>query len=127
MRHRQSGRKLKRNAAKRRGLLANQAKSLIEHERITTTVPKAKELRRYLEPLITRAKEATVYRKRLAFAKLQSRKAVVKLFDELGPRYRERPGGYTRILKTGHRKGDSAPMAVIELIDRPSESGGKPR
>ncbi len=127
MRHRQSGRKLKRNAAQRRSLLANQAKSLIEHERITTTVPKAKELRRYLEPLITRAKEATVHRKRLAFAKLQSRRAVVKLFDELGPRYRERPGGYTRILRAGHRKGDSAPLAVIELVERSSETGGKSR
>jgi len=119
MRHRQSGRKLQRPAAKRRSLLANQAKSLIEHERITTTVPKAKELRRYLEPLITRAKESSVHRKRLAFAKLQDRRAVSKLFDELGPRYRERPGGYTRILKAGYRTGDSAPLAVIELVDRP--------
>lgn len=119
MRHRQSGRKLQRPAAKRRSLLANQAKSLIEHERITTTVPKAKELRRYLEPLITRAKESSVHRKRLAFAKLQDRRAVSKLFDELGPRYQERPGGYTRILKAGYRTGDSAPLAVIELVDRP--------
>lgn len=119
MRHRQAGRKLNRPAAQRRSLMANQAKSLIEHERITTTVPKAKELRRYLEPLITRAKESSVHRKRLAFAKLQDRRAVSKLFDELGPRYKERPGGYTRILKAGFRNGDSAPMAVIELVDRP--------
>lgn len=122
MRHRQSGRKFNRPAAQRRSLLANQAKSLIEHERITTTVPKAKELRRYLEPLITRAKESSVHRKRLVFAKLQDRRAVSKLFDELGPRYKERPGGYTRILKAGFRSGDSAPMAVIELVDRPEQA-----
>ncbi len=118
MRHGKSGRKLKRSTAHRKAMLSNQAKSLIEHERITTTVPKAKELRRYVEPLITKAKESSVHRKRLAFKKLQDRGAVRKLFDELGPRYKDRPGGYTRILKAGFRHGDSAPMAVIELVER---------
>ncbi|MFB6259822.1 MAG: 50S ribosomal protein L17 [Thiohalorhabdaceae bacterium] len=119
MRHRKSGRKLKRSASERKALLSNQAKSLIEHESITTTVPKAKELRRYVEPLVTKAKESSVHRKRQAFGKLQDRKAVAKLFDELGPRYSQRPGGYTRILKAGYRDGDNAPMAVIEFVHRP--------
>ncbi|MFA9459668.1 50S ribosomal protein L17 [Thiohalorhabdus methylotrophus] len=119
MRHRKSGRKLNRRASQRKALLTNQAKSLIEHERITTTVPKAKELRRFVEPMITKAKENTVHRKRLAFSKLQDRGAVGKLFDELGPRFQERAGGYTRILKAGYREGDNAPMAIIELVDRP--------
>ncbi|MFP4560281.1 MAG: 50S ribosomal protein L17 [Thiohalorhabdus sp.] len=119
MRHRKSGRKLNRRASQRKALLQNQAKSLIEHERITTTVPKAKELRRYVEPMITKAKENTVHRKRLAFAKLQDRRAVGKLFDDLGPRFQQRSGGYTRILKAGYREGDNAPMAIIELVDRP--------
>lgn len=122
MRHRNSGRKLKRSSSQRKALLSNQAKSLIEHERITTTVPKAKELRRYVEPMVTKAKEASVHRKRQAFSKLQDRKAVAKLFDEIGPRYGQRPGGYTRILKAGYRDGDNAPMAVIEFVDRPEAS-----
>ncbi|HKJ87381.1 MAG TPA: 50S ribosomal protein L17 [Gammaproteobacteria bacterium] len=119
MRHRKSGRKLNRRASQRKALITNQAKSLIEHERITTTVPKAKELRRYVEPLITKAKESSVHRKRLAFSKLQDRDIVRKLFDDLGPRYQDRPGGYTRILKAGFREGDNAPLAIIELVDRP--------
>lgn len=124
MRHRKSGRKLGRNASQRKALLSNQAKSLIEHERITTTVPKAKELRRFVEPLVTRAKESSVHGKRQAFAKLQDRPAVSKLFDELGPRFRDRKGGYTRILKAGYRDGDNAPMAVIEFVDRPEAAEG---
>ncbi|HKJ70286.1 MAG TPA: 50S ribosomal protein L17 [Gammaproteobacteria bacterium] len=119
MRHRKSGRKLGRTAAQRKALLSNQAKSLIEHERITTTVPKAKELRRFVEPMVTKAKESSVHRKRQAFAKLQDRSAVSKLFDELAPRYGQRNGGYTRILKAGYRDGDNAPLAVIEFVDRP--------
>ena len=119
MRHRKSGRKLNRTASQRKALMSNQAKSLIEHERITTTVPKAKELRRFVEPMLTKAKEPSVHRKRQAFAKLQDRKAVSKLFDELAPRFEQRPGGYTRILKAGFRDGDNAPMAVIEFVDRP--------
>jgi len=119
MRHRKSGRKLNRDAAHRKAMLSNQAKSLIEHERITTTLPKAKELRRMVEPMITKAKDASVHRKRMAFSKLQDRKAVSKLFDELAPRYASRPGGYTRILKAGYRNGDNAPLAVVELVDRP--------
>lgn len=125
MRHGKSGRKLKRNASHRKAMLSNQAKSLIEHERITTTVPKAKELRRYVEPLITKAKESSVHRKRLVFKKLQDRRAVSKLFDDLGPRFKDRPGGYTRILKAGFRDGDSAPLAVIELVDRPQAEGAE--
>ena len=119
MRHRKSGRKLGRTAAERKAMISNQAKSLIEHERITTTVPKAKELRRFVEPLVTKAMDSSVHRKRQAFAKLQDRSAVSKLFDELAPRYSQRPGGYTRILKAGYRDGDNAPMAVIEFVDRP--------
>jgi len=119
MRHRKSGRKLNRDAAHRKAMLSNQAKSLIEHERITTTLPKAKELRRMVEPMITKAKDASVHRKRMAFSKLQDRQAVSKLFDELAPRYSNRPGGYTRIVKAGYRHGDNAPMAVVELVDRP--------
>lgn len=119
MRHRKSGRKFNRRASQRKAMLTNQVKSLIEHERITTTVPKAKELRREVEPMITKAKENSVHRKRLAFKKLQDRTAVGKLFDEIAPRYKERAGGYTRILKAGYREGDNAPMAIIELVDRP--------
>jgi large subunit ribosomal protein L17 len=122
MRHRKAGRKLGRNATQRKAMISNQAKSLIEHERITTTVPKAKELRRFVEPLVTKAKDASVHRKRQAFAKLQDRGAVSKLFDELAPRYDKRPGGYTRILKAGYRDGDNAPMAVIEFVDRPESA-----
>jgi len=119
MRHRKSGRKLNRDAAHRKAMLSNQAKSLIEHERITTTLPKAKELRKVVEPMITKAKEDSVHRKRMAFAKLQDRKAVSKLFDVLAPRYASRPGGYTRIMKAGYRHGDNAALAVVELVDRP--------
>lgn len=117
MRHGKSGRKLKRNASHRKALLSNQAKSLIEHERIQTTEPKAKELRRYVEPLITKAKEPSVHQKRTVFGKLQDKGVVRKLFHEVAPRFRNRPGGYTRIIKAGYRDGDSAPMAIIEFVD----------
>jgi large subunit ribosomal protein L17 len=119
MRHRKSGRKLKRTASHRKALLANQAKSLIREERITTTLPKAKELRSYVEPLVTKAKEPSLHRKRQAVGRLGDREVVSKLFDVLGPRYKQRPGGYTRILKAGYRDGDNAPLAVIEFVDRP--------
>jgi large subunit ribosomal protein L17 len=119
MRHRKAGRKLNRNASHRKALLANQAKSLIREERITTTLPKAKELRSYVEPLVTKAKEPTLHRKRQIIGRLGDRKLVSKLFDELGPRYKQRSGGYTRILKAGYRDGDNAPLAVIEFVDRP--------
>ena len=102
-------------------MFANMCVSLIEHEQIQTTVPKAKELRRFIEPLVTRAREDTVANRRLVFAQLRSKDAVGKLFTELGPRYRERPGGFTRIAKTGYRQGDSAPVCVIEFVDRPLE------
>ncbi len=119
MRHRKAGRKLNRNSAHRKAMFRNMAVSLIEHELIKTTLPKAKELRRVAEPLITMAKEDSVARRRRAFAKLRSDAAVGKLFTELGPRYKERPGGYLRILKCGYRPGDKAPMAYVELVDRP--------
>ncbi|AIA54527.1 LSU ribosomal protein L17p [Acidithiobacillus caldus ATCC 51756] len=99
--------------------------SLFQHERIVTTLPKAKELRRFAEPMITLAKEATVARRRLAFARLRDRAAVVKLFDELGPHYRSRPGGYLRIVKNGFRAGDNAPMAIVELVDREGRAPGE--
>ena len=118
MRHRKSGRHLNRTSAHRKAMFSNMAASLIEHESIKTTVPKAKELRRVAEPLITLAKEDTVANRRLAFARLRSKAAVGKLFSELGPRYLTRPGGYTRILKAGHRHGDAAPIAFIELVGR---------
>jgi len=119
MRHRNSGRQLNRNSTHRKAMFRNMAASLIEHELIKTTVPKAKELRRVAEPLITMAKEDNVAKRRLAFARLRSDAAVGKLFGELGPRYKERTGGYLRILKCGHRPGDKAPMAFVELVDRP--------
>ena len=119
MRHRKSGRQLNRNSAHRQAMFRNMAVSLVEHEIIKTTLPKAKELRRVAEPLITLAKDDTVSNRRLAFARTRSKEAVGKLFSELGPRYQERPGGYTRILKCGYRPGDAAPMAYIELVDRP--------
>ena len=122
MRHRKSGRHLNRNSSHRNAMFSNMANSLFEHEIIKTTLPKAKELRRVAEPLITMAKEDSVAKRRLAFARLRDKAAVGKLFNELGPRYKERAGGYTRILKCGYRPGDSAPMAYIELVDRP-ESG----
>jgi len=119
MRHRKSGRQLNRNSAHRQAMFRNMANSLFEHELIKTTLPKAKELRRVAEPLITMAKDDSVAKRRLAFARLRDQAAVAKLFAELGPRYRERPGGYLRILKCGYRPGDRAPMAFVELVDRP--------
>jgi large subunit ribosomal protein L17 len=119
MRHRKSGRHLNRTSSHRQAMFRNMAVSLIEHEIIKTTVPKAKELRRVAEPLITLAREDSVANRRLAFSRTRSKAAVGKLFVELGPRYLERPGGYTRILKCGFRPGDAAPMAYIELVDRP--------
>ena len=120
MRHRKSGRHLNRTSSHRRAMFRNMAASLIEHEVIKTTVPKAKELRRVAEPLITLAREDSVANRRLAFSRTRSKAAVGKLFNELGPRYQQRPGGYTRILKCGFRAGDAAPMAYIELVGRPT-------
>lgn len=119
MRHRQSGRQLNRNSSHRKAMFRNMAVSLFRHELIRTTVPKAKELRRTAEPLITMAKSDSVANRRLAFSRLRDSGIVNKLFTELGPRYQERPGGYLRILKTGFRPGDAAPMAMVELVDRP--------
>lgn len=119
MRHRQSGRQLNRNSAHRKAMFRNMTSSLVEHELIRTTLPKAKELRRYAEPLITLAKQDSVANRRLALIRTGSKRAVGKLFTELGPRYKERPGGYLRILKAGYRSGDSAPMAYVELVNRP--------
>ncbi|NVJ67335.1 MAG: 50S ribosomal protein L17 [Gammaproteobacteria bacterium] len=119
MRHRKSGRQLNRNSSHRKAMFKNMTASLIEHELIRTTLPKAKELRRVAEPLITLAKNDTVANRRLAFARIRNNAAVAKLFAELGPRYQERPGGYLRILKCGNRPGDNAPMAYVELVDRP--------
>lgn len=125
MRHRKSGRKLNRTSAHRKAMFRNMSASLFEHEIIKTTLPKAKELRRHAEPLITLAKEDTVANRRLAFARLgnnhRARAVVTKLFEELGPRYKNRNGGYLRILKCGFRPGDNAPMAYVELVDRPVE------
>lgn len=120
MRHGQGLRKLNRTSEHRQAMLRNMMNSLIEHEVIKTTVPKAKELRRVVEPMITLAKEATVANRRLAFNRLRSRDSVTKLFNDLGPRFKARPGGYTRILKMGFRVGDNAPMALVELVDRPA-------
>ena len=119
MRHRHSGRKLNRTDAHRNAMFRNMAVSLVEHEVIKTTLPKAKELRGVIEPLITRAKTDSVAQRRLVFSRLRDKAAVGKLFTELGPRYKERPGGYLRILKCGFRAGDNAPMALVELVDRP--------
>lgn len=121
MRHQKSGRKLNRNSAHRKAMFRNMASSLIEHEIIKTTVPKAKELRRVAEPLITLAKKDSVAHRRQAFDRLRNREVVTKLFNELGPRYSDRPGGYLRIMKCGYRAGDNAPMAYVELVDRPVE------
>jgi large subunit ribosomal protein L17 len=123
MRHLKSGRKLNRNSSHRKAMFSNMTASLIEHEVIKTTLPKAKELRRVAEPLITLAKTDSVANRRLAFSRLRSDAAVGKLFAELGPRYETRPGGYLRILKYGFRSGDQAPMAIVELVDRPEEVG----
>ncbi len=122
MRHRHSGRQLNRNSSHRKAMFRNMSVSLVEHELIKTTLPKAKELRRYAEPLITLAKEDSVANRRLAFSRTRSKDAVGKLFTELGPRYKSRPGGYIRILKCGLRAGDKAPMAYVELVDRPQEA-----
>lgn len=119
MRHRKSGRQLNRNSSHRQAMFKNMAGSLVKHEVIKTTLPKAKELRRVIEPLITMAKEDSVANRRLAFARTGDKEVVGKLFNELGPRYEACPGGYTRILKCGFRAGDNAPMAYVELVDRP--------
>ena len=121
MRHQKSGRKLNRNSSHRKAMFRNMASSLFEHEIIKTTVPKAKELRRVAEPLITLAKEDSVAHRRQAFDRLRDRDVVTKLFNELGPRYAERPGGYLRIMKCGYRAGDKAPMAYVELVDLPQQ------
>ncbi len=122
MRHGHGLRKLNRTSEHRLAMLRNMMHSLIEHEAIKTTLPKAKELRRVIEPMITLAKEPTVANRRLAFNRLRDRDSVTKLFNDLGPRFRTRPGGYTRILKMGFRVGDNAPMAFVELVDRPEVS-----
>jgi large subunit ribosomal protein L17 len=119
MRHRQSGRQLNRNSSHRKAMFRNMTASLVEHELIKTTLPKAKELRGFAEPLITLAKNDNVANRRLAFDRVRDKAAVGKLFTELGPRYKARPGGYIRILKCGYRTGDKAPMAYVELVDRP--------
>jgi len=121
MRHRHSGRQLNRNSSHRKAMFRNMTASLLEHEVIKTTLPKAKELRRVAEPLITLAKKDSVANRRLAFDRLRCKTAVGKLFGDIGPRFEERPGGYTRILKCGYRTGDKAPMAYIELVDRQLE------
>ncbi|WP_430457598.1 50S ribosomal protein L17 [Rheinheimera sp.] len=125
MRHRKSGRQLNRNSSHRQAMFRNMASSLVKHEIIKTTLPKAKELRRVIEPLITLAKNDSVANRRLAFARTRDKEVVGLLFNVLGPRYNTRPGGYTRILKCGFRTGDNAPMAYIELVDRP-EVGALP-
>jgi large subunit ribosomal protein L17 len=122
MRHQKSGRKLGRTSSHRQAMFRNMAVSLFRHEQIRTTLPKAKELRRVAEPLITMAKNPTMARRRLAFARLRDKDIVGKLFDELAPRYKARPGGYTRILKCGFRRGDNAPMAYVQLVDQPTET-----
>ena len=122
MRHRKTGRQLNRNSPHRKAMFQNMTVSLLRHELIKTTLPRAKELRRMAEPFITMAKSDSVHKRRLAFDRLRDRDVVSKLFNELGPRYRERPGGYLRILKTGYRAGDNAPMAYVELVDRPQDS-----
>ena len=119
MRHRHSGRQLNRNSSHRKAMFRNMTVSLVEHELIKTTLPKAKELRGYAEPLITLSKNDSVANRRLAFNRLRDKQAVGKLFTELGERYKDRPGGYLRIMKCGFRAGDNAPMAYVELLDRP--------
>lgn len=120
MRHRLSNRKLNRTSSHRAALLRNLSNALLKHEAIKTTLPKAKELRKVVEPLITLGKKPTLANRRLAFSRLRDRDMVVKLFDDLGPRFMNRPGGYVRILKFGYRQGDNAPMAYVELVDRPA-------
>lgn len=119
MRHRESGRRLNRNSSHRKAMFRNMTCSLLRHELIKTTLPKAKELRRVAEPIITLGKSDSVSKRRLAFDRLRDKEMVGKLFNELGPRYQDRPGGYLRILKCGYRAGDKAPMAYVELVDRP--------
>ena len=119
MRHRKSGRQLNRNSAHRKAMFRNMTCSLLRHELIKTTLPKAKELRRVAEPIITLGKNDSVAKRRLAFSRLRDKEVVGKLFTEIGPRYQDRPGGYLRILKCGYRPGDKAPMAYVELVDRP--------
>ncbi len=122
MRHRKSGRRLGRNSSHRKAMYRNMAASLFLHETIRTTLPKAKELRRVAEPLITLAKQDGVSRRRLAFSRLRDDVAVGKLFNEIGPRFKDRPGGYLRILKMGYRAGDAAPMALVQLMDQPDNT-----
>jgi len=123
MRHRKAGRQLNRNSSHRKAMFKNMANSLIDHEVIRTTLPKAKELRRFIEPIITASKTDSVAKRRLIFSRLRDRDSVTKLFNTIAPRYKERPGGYLRILKCGYRTGDAAPMAFVELVDRePSTS-----
>jgi large subunit ribosomal protein L17 len=122
MRHRNAGRQLSRNSSHRRAMFRNMASSLLLHETIRTTLPKAKELRRVVEPLITLAKEDGVAQRRRAFDRLRDKQVVGKLFNELGPRYQARPGGYLRILKIGFRPGDTAPMALVQLVDQPEKA-----
>ena len=126
MRHRKAGRRLNRTAAHRRAMFRNMAVSLLQHEAVHTTLPKAKELRRVVEPLITLAGEDTATRRRRAFDRLRDRPTVGKLFTELGPRYKDRPGGYLRVLKNGYRPGDNAPMAYVELVDRKAGTEAEP-
>ena len=126
MRHRQSNRKLNRTSSHRLALLRNLSNALLKHEAIVTTLPKAKELRRVVEPMITLGKKPSLSNRRLAFNRLRDRDNVVKLFDDLGPRFMSRPGGYVRILKYGFRKGDNAPMALVELVDRPETPAQAP-
>ncbi|MBV6448407.1 50S ribosomal protein L17 [Nitrosomonas sp.] len=121
MRHNNAFRKLNRTSSHRLAMFRNLSNSLLRHETITTTLPKAKELRRFIEPVITLGKKSTLFNRRIAFDKLRDRENVTKLFGELGPRYFNRPGGYIRILKYGYRNGDNAPMALVELVDRPIE------
>ena len=125
MRHRKSGRQLNRNSSHRKAMFSNMVSSIIKHELIKTTLPKAKELRGFAEPLITLAKKDSVANRRLAFAKLRDKEAVAKLFNDLGPRYQERAGGYLRVMKCGFRTGDDAPMAYVELVDRADPTGAE--
>lgn len=120
MRHRNSGKKLNRNSSHRKAMFSNMIVSLINHEIIKTTLPKAKELRRFAEPIITLAKEDSVHKRRLAYARLRNKEVLGKLFTEIGPRFKERSGGYLRIIKCGNRPGDNAPIALVELVDRVS-------
>ena len=125
MRHKYSGRKLNRTSSHRTSMFKNMMTSLIEHEEIKTTVPKAKELRGFLERLITISKVDTVSKRRIVFSRIRSKEAVAKLFNDLGPRFKERPGGYLRILKCGYRAGDKAPMAIVQLVEKKEEVTGE--